>query len=168
MDAADQADRRVRRVGEEVLVVVAEEGAEAHDQAPADGVRVSILLLVNHLSRKLCSDREWESEYQQFAIPQKPDKRAAYGRHERGHLDVGGTVLGWMMVSESDDDIMLPGQYAFSFCLELTDENPAAHILGELNVLEISWAGNGVRRLGDFDSDCELELFKEQIGVYEQ
>ena len=166
MDAADQADRRVRRVGEEVLVVVAEEGAEAHDQAPADGVRVSILIPVNHLSRNDVCGRNRGSEYQQFAIPQKPDKRAAYGRQERGHLEVGETVLGWMMVFKSDD-IMLPGQYAFRFCLELTHGNPAAHILGGLNVLEISWAGNGVRRLGDFGNDCELEIFNKKIGVSE-
>ena len=59
--------------------------------------------------------------YQLFAIPQKPDRRAAYGRQDRGHLDRGGTVLAWMVVSESDDDIVLPVRYGFGFCLEFTN-----------------------------------------------
>lgn len=53
LDAADQADRRVCRVGEEMLVVVSEERAEAHNEAPAQSMLISIILPpLNHLSRK--------------------------------------------------------------------------------------------------------------------
>ena len=95
LNATDEANRRVRRVQEEMLVVVCEECAEAHDQAPASGVRISIFLPSGnppigetiHVQRKT-----GEIRYQQFAIPQKPDKSAAYGRHDRGHPELGGTV----------------------------------------------------------------------------
>ena len=52
LDAANQADRRVRRVREEVLVIVRKECAEAHDQAPTYGVLISIRLPATHPSRK--------------------------------------------------------------------------------------------------------------------
>ena len=83
--------------------------------------------------------RNGGSKYQQFAIPQKPDRRAAYGRHERGHPDMGGTVTCWMLVYRSfdDDDIVLPVQYSFGLCLELT------HGLGGLNDFKSSETGDG-------------------------
>ena len=59
--------------------------------------------------------------------------------------------------SESDDDMMLPVQSAFSFCLEIKYETVAALIL-EMKGLESSWAGHGAQRLGKFDSDSELEI----------
>ena len=102
-------------------------------------------------------------QYQQFAIPQNPDKRAAYGRHERGHPDVGETVLCWMLMFESDDDIVLPDQYVFR--LTWISRTRISSSRGDLNGLRTSEAGHGVRRLGDFEGDCEPENFNEEIGV---
>ena len=80
-----------------------------------------------------CSSKRQGIQYQQFAIPQNPDKRAAYGRHDRGHPALTGTVLGSTMVSESDNDMMISVQNAFRVCLELTHKYSAVNIIGELN-----------------------------------
>ena len=58
--------------------------------------------------------------YQLFAIPQNPDNRAAYGRHDRGHWDRGETLLGWVFESKSDGNMMLSGRCCLNVPLDIT------------------------------------------------
>ena len=117
-----QPDARIRSPRQKMLVVVPKKRPETHNQTPvsAGPISKSVPILQIQRSLKISQQRSFHGlnvysfarTYQQFAIPQNPDSRAAYGSHPRGHRlsceeeEAGLLCCGWEAASRLINDIV--------------------------------------------------------------